>query len=161
MNESFCCCLVHFAWYHEWKIEAKKKRYTHAHCNKNQLIKFTTLIGLKLNSSILSSKIQSFHIFYWPLPSFFWLIKCRCWRIGKINDRQANEDHPRVGLFAGGMRTVSARGIQQHNSELDGHYSSDGPTENWLPGAAKHGCGQTIFHIRLGGRRGRIESRAR
>lgn len=94
------------------------------------------------------------------ISSNFFVAIRRCRRVGQVDDCEANENHSRDGIFAGGVRAIPAGGVQQHNSESDGDYSGDGPAAYRLCRSAEDGRGAPVFHIRFGGRGGRADAGA-
>ena len=48
-------------------------------------------------------------------------VDCRRWRIREVDDREADEDHSRIGLHDGGLQAVPARRLQQHHPVPRGH----------------------------------------
>lgn len=79
---------------------------------------------------------------------------CRRRRIGQIDNSQTDEDHPRDGLLAGGVRGVPTRRLQQHRTEFDGHNTSDGPAKDRICGSCKNRHCAPVLYTRLGRRRG-------
>lgn len=92
------------------------------------------------------------------ITCFFFILRCR-W-VGKVDDCEANENHSRDGILAGGVRAISAGGLQQHNSESDGDYPGDGSAAYWLCRSTENGCGAAVLYIRVGGGRGRVDAGA-